>query len=143
MYKVINGKRYDTDTAQKMGTQGYDYGGLYDVEETLYRKKTGEFFIYGCGGAGSKYAKPAAGGGTIGGEEIIPATEEYAREWVEEYLDGEDYDRIFGEPEETEELRRASISMPPELYDKLAARAETDGVTVSAVVKSALAEYLK
>lgn len=143
MYKVIGGKRYDTETAQEMGKQGYDYGNAHDVEETLYRKKTGEYFIYGCGGALSRYAEPADGGGTIWGESIQPISEQYAREWVEEYLDGEDYDRIFGEPEETEELRRASISMPPELYDKLAARAETDGATVSAVVKSALNEYLK
>lgn len=142
MYKVINQKRYNTETAEKIGVQGYDYGGATDVEETLYRKKTGEFFIYGCGGALSRYAKRADGGGTIGGSAIIPITVEQAIEWVEEYLDGEDYDRVFGEPEEYETVY-IGFNTPPELAEKLKNRAADEHKTVTAVVNAALAEYLK
>lgn len=52
MKKIINGKKYDTDTAKEVG---YSNNGLLStdidyIEETLYQKKTGEFFLYGEGG---------------------------------------------------------------------------------------------
>lgn len=48
MKKIINGKKYDTDMAKEVG---YDNNGLlcsdfYYIEETLYKKKTGEFFMW-------------------------------------------------------------------------------------------------
>ena len=57
MKTIINGRMYDTETAEKIA--GWD-NGIYgrdfrSCEETLYKKKTGEYFIYGSGGADSKY----------------------------------------------------------------------------------------
>ncbi len=52
MKKVIDGKVYDTETA----TLKAEWENMYDarnfnyVEEQLYQKKTGEFFLYGYGG---------------------------------------------------------------------------------------------
>ena len=58
MKKIINGKKYDTDTAQELAS--WDNGGgwrdFHHCEETLYRKKTGEFFLFGEGGPMTKYA---------------------------------------------------------------------------------------
>ena len=58
MKKVINGRRYDTEGAMRLA--GYRYGMPRDLgywEETLYRKRTGEFFLHGEGGPASKYAE--------------------------------------------------------------------------------------
>ena len=49
MIKIINGKKYNTDTAKMVGD--YDNNqptnDFYYFAEELYRKKTGEFFLYG------------------------------------------------------------------------------------------------
>ena len=51
--KIINGKMYNTDTTQVIGTQdnGYTRGDFYFEEQTLHKKKTGEYFVYAHGGA--------------------------------------------------------------------------------------------
>ena len=57
MKKVINGKVYDTDTAREVGC--FDSGAgdrLFGWSETLYVKRTGEYFLFGEGGPGSKYS---------------------------------------------------------------------------------------
>lgn len=101
MKKIINGKKYDTETA----TSVWEYSSNYACsdykyyDETLYKKKTGEFFLYGEGGPASKYAQKTIGGYT-GGKEIIPLTEKDAKEWAEERLDCDEYEALFGEVEE-------------------------------------------
>lgn len=59
MKKVINGRSYNTETAKELGyqTNGYANNDFYFTGETLYRKKTGEFFLYGEGGAYSIYGR--------------------------------------------------------------------------------------
>ena len=63
MKKIINGKRYDTDTATLIGYNGYN-GSHSDFSywcETLYQKRTGEYFIHGEGGPMSRYAENQGG----------------------------------------------------------------------------------
>lgn len=56
MKKIINKKTYDTETAKLVCTYEYVCGKDFRrVKETLYRKKTGEFFLHGIGGPSSKY----------------------------------------------------------------------------------------
>ena len=47
MKKIIAGKLYDTDTAKAVSNR-IDRGSVADVYygQTLYRKRTGEYFIY-------------------------------------------------------------------------------------------------
>lgn len=102
MRKIINGKMYNTDTAADIGSFSNmsnlrDYGYY---EETLYQKRTGEFFLYGHGGPASKYAEQQADGMRSGGESIVPITEDQARAWVERYCDADLYICVFGEVEE-------------------------------------------
>lgn len=90
--KVINGKMYDTRTAKAMFRTEYD-GGNGDpwYRETLYRKRTGEYFLYGeSTDCFSRYC----------GGEIIPFTLDKAKQWAEENCDGDKYVEIFGEVEE-------------------------------------------
>ena len=101
MIKIIMNKKYDTDTATKVG-EYYSSECLTDFnyyEETLYRKRNGEFFTYGFGGPLTKYAKHC-GNETFSGAKIIPLSIEEAKEWVELYLEGEKYIEIFGDVEE-------------------------------------------
>ena len=101
MKKIINGKRYDTDTATLIGSAGYGYPGDFDYwEENLYCKKTGEFFIHGEGGAMSKYSRKTGNNEWSGGEEIIPISLDEAKEWGEKYLDADEYEQVFGKIEE-------------------------------------------
>ncbi len=101
MKKIINGKKYDTNTARFIGYAGYSYpGDLSFWLERLYRKKTGEFFLHGVGGAMSKYAHRAGLNEWSGGEEIIPLSPEEARKWAEEHLNADEYELAFGKIEE-------------------------------------------
>ena len=101
MRKIINGKKYDTNTATACGGYEYGWGGDFNhIYEELYRKKTGEFFLYGVGGAFTKYCTECGPSSYTGGEDITPLTEKEAREWAEEYLDYDEYVKAFGEPAE-------------------------------------------
>lgn len=99
MKKIINGKVYNTETAQEAGSWSnhLGYRDFSHCEETLYRKKTGEFFLHGDGGAATGYARSVEGNMRAGGETIRPLTFDEAREWAEEKLSAEEYEQIFGE----------------------------------------------
>ena len=99
MKKIINGRMYNTETAEKI--QEWD-NGMYgndfrSCEETLYKKKTGEYFIQGSGGALSKYSIPCGNNGSSGSSDIIPLTKDRAKTWMEEKGDPDSYTKEFGE----------------------------------------------
>ena len=139
MKKIINGKLYDTDTAKEMGCWG---NGRYDFSscsETLYRKRTGEFFLFGEGGPMSKYARSTGNNSWSGGSEIIPLTASKAREWAEEKLSADDYAEIFGMPDEgTDEKETMCIQLPADLMAKLRAGASDAGTSLTAFVEASL-----
>ena len=101
MKKIINGKRYDTDTATLIGSARYSSPGDFEHwMEELYRKKTGEFFLYGKGGPMSRYSRSTGQNEWSGGEEIRPLSLKEAQEWAEKYLDADEYEEVFGRIEE-------------------------------------------
>lgn len=102
MKKIINGKMYNTETAKVLGT-AYSSAAVNSFEyweETLYKKKTGEYFLYGHGGAASQYARRVDENSWSDGDGFTPLTESGAKIWAEKYLDVDEYCEIFGEPEE-------------------------------------------
>lgn len=102
MKMIINSKLYNTETATKIGEwdNGY-YPNDFNFEyEILYKKKTGEYFLYGHGGPLSRKYRISVSGGWQGGRDIIPMSIEEAKEWAENHLDADEYIAIFGEPEE-------------------------------------------
>lgn len=105
MKKIINGKVYSTDTAKRVAIYYSNYAGndFHYYQEELYRKKTGEFFLYGSGNAASPYSERCGMNEWCGGSKIVPLSFKEAQEWAEKHLDGEEYCDIFGEPDEDAE----------------------------------------
>ena len=99
MKSIINGKLYNTETADRIGgtSQGHDF---YNVTEILYRKKNGEFFLHAEGGPATIYGKIDESGNRCFGEKLIPYSVTEAKEWSEENLDVDTFIRIFGPVEE-------------------------------------------
>ena len=145
MKRIINGKRYDTDTAEFIKTYRSDLSinDFRYYDETLYLKKTGEFFLYATGNGASRYA------GQYGdlrgpGEKIIPLTLDEAKAWVEKIEDPNLYEELFELMDEEDEGNVAfSILLPGGLYNSLDHRALEDGITKKDIVVKALENYLK
>ena len=98
MKKIISGKRYDTETAQKVAhySNGLGRRDFRGYDEDLYRTKNGNWFLYGDGGPMTKYARPC-GNMTSGGTDIIPLTAADAQLWLEEKGFNEEVERYFAE----------------------------------------------
>lgn len=137
MKKIIDGKLYDTETAKEMASDSYlyprDFGHWV---ETLYKKRTGEYFLHGIGGPASKYAESCGQNQWSGGQKIIPLTYEAARAWAEEHLDADDYQEIFGAVSEGDERTTLSISLDAATADRIRKEAQERGMTVSALIAS-------
>lgn len=102
MKKIINGKKYDTETATKVAEywNGRSTRDFYYLYEELYRKKTGEFFLFGSGGAATNYAMQCGSNTWCGNQCIIPLSVEAAKKFAEKNCTADEYEKIFGEVEE-------------------------------------------
>lgn len=138
MKKIINGKVYDTSTAKELGSweNTPDVRDFSRFEETLYQKRTGEFFIYGCGGPASRYAVSAGQNSWSGGYKIIPLSWDAARDWTEKHLDADDYESIFGEISEDESRTVITLSLSAGAVEKAKRLAAQAGVSLSAYIES-------
>ena len=141
MKKVINGKLYDTETANQLASWHNmdDFSNFNYVDETLYRKRTGEFFLYGEGGPMTKYAVSTGSNSWTGGEMIIPLTLSAAQEWAEEHLDGDEYQKIFGEVVEDDSRTVLSVSLPASVASRIRMMASEKGISVSALIAETFA----
>lgn len=136
MKKIINQKRYDTETATARGSwdNGYSVRDFHYCGETLYQKKTGEFFLYGEGGPASKYSRQCGNNSWSSDCDIIPLTYDAAREWAEEHLGADDYEEIFGEVTEDGSKVFIGFSLPTGTVEKLKRLAAQTGRQQSDIV---------
>lgn len=143
MKKVINSKLYNTETAKKCGEyEPNPYRSDFSWYcETLYLKKTGEFFLHGDGNAASKYNKSCGLNEWSGSEEIKPLTYDEAQKWAEEHLDGDEYIAIFGEPAE-DERAQLNLHISAAVIQKLKRVATERGVSAGALVEELVTNYL-
>lgn len=144
MKKIIDGKRYDTETAREIGSDEFP-GSRTDFHywcETLYQKKTGEFFIFGEGHGLSRYAERYVDGWGWG-EKIIPISYDEAREWVEKHLDAEDYEELFGPVAEDDSRKTVGFSLPVSVADTLKRMAAESGRTQSDIVAELIEQAVK
>ena len=138
MKKIINGKLYNTDTARQVGTwsNSADCNDLSWVEESLYQKKTGEFFLHGQGGPNTRYAQQLEASNWTGGETISLVSYDSARQWAEDHLTADQYQAVFGEVAEDDSRTTLLLSLPASTVKKIKQEAAQAGMTVSAYVES-------
>lgn len=138
MKKIINGKLYDTETAKEIGRKAHGEGprDFRHYTEELYKKRTGEYFLYGEGGPMSRYAVTVGQNQWSGGEKIIPLDYKAATEWAEENLDADDYQTEFGPVSEADERTVLSISLDAATADKIRKQAQETGISISALIAS-------
>lgn len=143
MRKIINGKRYDTETAREVGAHanGMLASDLSYVCETLYVKRNGEYFLHGEGGAMSKYAQSYGNGSWGGGERIMPLSYEAAQEWSELNLDAVEYESEFAVVED-EDTCQMTCYVKGTTLALIRRAAQREGATIGGVVDR-LAESLR
>lgn len=136
MKKIIKNKVYDTATARLIGSYSSDYSDrLFGWSEDLYRKRTGEYFLYGEGGPGSKYARRIDSSNTSGGEEIRPISYADAVAWAEKYMEPDAYIEHFGPVEEDDSRSPVNLSLSAAVAATLKRNASQSGLSVSAYVE--------
>lgn len=142
MKKIINGKVYDTDKAQELGTwaNAGSWRDFNHCEETLYRKKTGEFFLHGEGGPMTRYAKAVDQNSWTGGERIMPMSYEDARKWAEEKLDSSEYEEIFGEISDDDSRIQVGYSLSAATVETIKREAARRGITAGAYIEQLVAD---
>lgn len=111
MKKIINGRKYDTETAAVIGSSK-------ESNETLYRKRTGEYFMYWDGW----------------GEEIIPMNVKDAQDWAERHMDAEAYEMAFGPVSEDAADVMISAKLPAAVDAKLRRLAAESQTSVTAIL---------
>lgn len=115
MNKVIKGKRYDTETAKVIKSALAAWG----VVETLYRKRTGEFFLLHD---------------SYGERERIEVFDlDEAKEWVSEHCSGDTYEELFDKVRDGDK-RQLNLSLTESEIAKLKAYAVERKISVSEVV---------
>lgn len=136
MKKIINGSRYDTETAKRLGwwESGPDIRDLFYCSETLYRTKSGKYFLHGEGGPGTAY------GNRPNGEQIIPIAEDAAKAWAEEHMDGDDYEAAFGAVDD--DITQVAAYLNSGLLNKLDAYKAERKMSRNEIIIAALRAYL-
>lgn len=144
MKKIINGKVYDTSTATLVSE--WDNGLLHDrlnaTEENLYQKKTGEFFLYGCGGPNTRYARIIDANNWSGGEKIIPLSYGEAQNWAEEHLSTDDYEKIFGKIAEDDSKSVLTLYLSTACVEMAKREASKKGIPLSQYIENILGNAL-
>lgn len=137
MKRIINGKVYDTNTAKELGSwaNGGTWRDFSHMEETLYRKKTGEFFLHGEGGPMSRYAEAQGQNSWSGGSRIMPMSFTEAKAWAEERLDADDFEAIFGEVAEDESRVQVCYSLGAATVENIKRKAAELGISASAYIE--------
>lgn len=97
MKAFIDGKKYDTETAEEAASwdNGQSTRDFEHCAEALYRTKKGNWFLKGEGGPMTKYARFCGDNTRCGGSAITPLTAQEAFEWCEKYNMTETIEKYF------------------------------------------------
>jgi len=98
--KIIDGRRYNSETADHLADASArcPRNDFRFWEESLYRTKSGSYFLCGSGGPMTTWASHY-GNSLSNGSGLRVLDESEAREWVERYANA-NYERIFGPAQE-------------------------------------------
>ncbi|WP_144231788.1 hypothetical protein [Lactobacillus gasseri] len=147
MKKRIDTLLYDTDTAKELAqyVSPFPYNDVRYYSEWLYKKRTGEYFLYGEGNPGSPWAeKVPYDNAYIAGSDIKPLTFEQAKRWFEkaynadsELATDEVYEQEFGTiSTNNSEKVQTKIYLSALAKRKLVQLAQKQGKTQSNIVES-------
>lgn len=120
MKKIINGRLYDTDTAKEVGYDNDNPTGNWS--ETLYKKRTGEFFI--------------SHWDAWNGDYIEPISYSEAKNWMEDHGSVDEYAALFGIPDEDAESNTLCIRISAAAAAKLRKDAAMDSTTISKFIEN-------
>ena len=99
MKRIIDGKRYDTETADHIAqaSASCPVNDFNHWEENLYRTKSGRFFLVGEGGPMTGYARSCGQNQWTGGSDLQPLTDDEARSWLERHKHTEALEEFFAD----------------------------------------------
>lgn len=130
MKKIIKNKVYDTATAQYIGAYLGDWEDASRWRrEELYKKRTGEYFLYSEG-----HETP---------ETITPLSFDEAKEWGRKHLEGVEYEIEFEVAADDNAVTRLHVEIPASLNDRLELERSKIGASKAEVVIEALENYLQ
>lgn len=136
MKKMIRGRLYDTEKATEIGHDSYSTKGEFNYWcETLYRKRTGEFFLHGEGGTASNYAVCCGLNTWSSGEKIIPLSFEEAQKWTKDHLDADTYTKYFKLSDNIHDKETVSIRLSAAAIDKLKIMASKKDSSASEIIE--------
>ena len=93
---IINRRKYNTEASTVVASYNNGISGIRWIKETLYRTKKA-YFIYGEGGAATRYAEPLGNNTTTGGSKITVLSRDQAIAWLEEHRCTDALEAEFGE----------------------------------------------
>ena len=129
MNKSINNKRYNTETSQLCGSAVSGQPGDADYsKEDLYRKRSGEFFLYIEGTS----IKP----------DIKPLTRVAAIDWVEKHLGKEAMEDLFT-VDDSDDKETKGFRLSRAMIEQIRIRAEQTKVSQSDIVELALRQFFE
>ena len=146
MKKIIKNSLYNTETARLVGSwdNGIYGNDFRNCSEDLYQTRSGKYFLYGEGGPMSKYAV-SYGNNTSGSEKIMDMTAAEAREWAEEKLTADGYQKEFGPVDEAsaDDKIQTAFNLSASTIDLLKKQKAETGMTMSQMVELAIIEIYK
>lgn len=142
MERVIRGKRYNTATAEAVAEREHLYPSDFGwVHEILYKKRTGEFFLWGEGGPQSKYRKKVEKNVYCSGEKIKPLTIKEAKAFIETYAP-EEYKKLFTIDVWDDETVPLNIYLPTPTFQRLKIASVKKGESMTKLVSKLIDENL-
>lgn len=139
MKKIIGGSVCDTEKARLLGKfdSCEDRGSLTWTRESLFRTKSGKYFLHCEGNANTIYAERAGDGWYSPGQQIRLISEEAAKSWAEQHLGSDEYEAAFGENEE-----RTVVSVLPATRRKLEKLKADTGMSYCEIIDKAVTQYM-
>lgn len=126
MKKIIQGKKYDTETATLVAAcqNLSDETNIDYQHKALYKKRTGEYFVAvtGC----ERYRDRLS--------EVIPVSYDEARSFAERWMDADEWEREFGEVSEDDGDVAVTVRVPASAKTALDRECSKTGESRSAIV---------
>ena len=139
MKKSIGGSVCDTEKARLLGAFASceDQGSLTWTRESLYRTKSGKYFLHCEGNSNTIYAERTGDGWYSPGQQIRLISEAAAKNWAEQHMSGDEYEAAFGEVEE-----RTVVSVLPATRRKLEKLKADTGMSYCEIIDKAVTQYV-